>query len=551
MSKYLIIGGVAGGMSCAARLRRLDENAKIIVFERGEFVSFANCGLPYFIGGKIKEKSALLLQTPESLKRRFNLDVRIWSEVVKIDTNAKKVTVKDIYVGRKYEETYDILILSPGAAPAKPDIPGIEHTAIFTLRNIPDTYKIKNFIDTKKPATAIVVGGGYIGLEMAENLTEAGIHVTVVEALPQVLNVIDADMAAMVNITLKKNTVNLKTSIGGILSFDDNNGGVKALLTNGQEVKADMVIWSAGVVPEIKIAKEAGLKTNRGIIVDEFLRTSDKNIYAVGDAIEVINLVTGVAGVIPLAGPANKQGRMAADNIAGEHKRIYKGTLGASVLKIFNMTVAAVGPATKVLEALKIPYETVIVHPGSHAGYYPGSTSITLKLIFSPADGRILGAQAVGFEFVEKKIDVISALMGMKGTVYDLIEFEQCYAPPYSSAKDAVNMAGFVAENVLTGKIKTITWEKVLANPNDVIILDVRTSGEFSNGSVTKAINIPVDDLRKRLEEIPKGRKIAVTCGVGIRSYIAVRILMQSGFEEVYNISGGYVSYMIAKAQGL
>ena len=548
MSKYLIVGGVAGGMSCAARLRRLSEDAKIIVFERGEFVSFANCGLPYYIGGKIREKSALVLQTPESFKNRFNVDVRVLSEVVRIDPAAKKITVKDIYVGREYEETYDKLILSPGAEPVRPDIPGIEHPVIFTLRNIPDTLKIKNFIETKKPSTAIVVGGGYIGLEMAENLVEAGLHVTVVEALPQVLNVIDPDIAAMAGITLKNNKIILKTGVGGVLSFDDNNGGVRALLSNGQDVKADMVIWSAGVKPEISLAKDAGLKTNCGIVVDEYLRTSDENIYAVGDAIEVKNLVTGVMGVIPLAGPANKQGRLCADNIIEGNKRKYKGTLGASVLKIFNVTVAAVGPSSKVLDALKIPYETVTVHPGSHAGYYPGAASMTLKLIFSPSDGRILGAQAAGVEFVDKKIDIISAIMGMKGTVYDLMEFEQCYAPPYSSAKDAVNMAGFVAENVLSGRIKTITWEKVLANPDDFIILDVRTGGECGRGMAPGAVNIPVDDLRQRMGEIPKGKKIAVNCGVGIRSYIAVRILMQSGFEEVFNISGGYISYAILKA---
>jgi NADPH-dependent 2,4-dienoyl-CoA reductase/sulfur reductase-like enzyme/rhodanese-related sulfurtransferase len=548
MSKYLIVGGVAGGMSCAARLRRLSEDAKIIVFERGEFVSFANCGLPYYIGGKIREKSALVLQTPESFKNRFNVDVRVLSEVVRIDPAAKKITVKDIYVGREYEETYDKLILSPGAEPVRPDILGIEHPAIFTLRNIPDTLKIKNFIETKKPSTAIVVGGGYIGLEMAENLVEAGLHVTVVEALPQVLNVIDPDIAAMAGITLKNNKIILKTGVGGVLSFDDNNGGVRALLSNGQDIKADLVIWSAGVKPEISLAKDAGLKTNRGIVVDEYLRTSDENIYAVGDAIEVKNPVTGVMGVMPLAGPANKQGRLCADNIIEGNKRKYKGTLGASVLKIFNVTVAAVGPPSKVLDALKIPYETVTVHPGSHAGYYPGAASMTLKLIFSPSDGRILGAQAAGVEFVDKKIDVISAIMGMKGTVYDLMEFEQCYAPPYSSAKDAVNMAGFVAENVLSGRIKTITWEKVLANQDDFIILDVRTGGECGRGKAPGAINIPVDDLRQRIGEIPKGKKIAVHCGVGIRSYIAVRILMQSGFEEVFNISGGYISYAILKA---
>lgn len=548
MAKYLIIGGVAGGMSCAARLRRLSEDAKIIVFERGEFVSFANCGLPYYIGGKITEKSALTLQTPESFKNRFNVDVRVFSEVIKIDAAAKKITVKDIYVGKEYEETYDKLILSPGAEPVKPPIPGIDHPAIFTLRNIPDTFKIKNFMETKKSSSAIVVGGGYIGLEMAENLAEAGLHVCVVEALPQVLNVIDPDIAAMVNITLKNHKVNLRTGIGGILSFDDNNGGVRALFKNGQEAKADMVIWSAGVAPEIKLAKEAGLKTNRGIVVDEFLRTSDENIYAVGDAIEVKNFVTGVMGVIPLAGPANKQGRMAADNIVEGNKRKYKGTLGASVLKIFNMTLAAVGASSKTLDALKIPYETVTVHPGSHAGYYPGATSMTLKLIFSPEGGKILGAQAAGVEFVEKKIDVISAIMGMNGTIYNLMEFEQCYAPPYSSAKDAVNMAGFVAENVLSGRIKTTTWDKVLAAPSEYVILDVRTNGECTRGTAAGAINIPVDELRKRIGEIPKGKKIAVNCGVGIRSYIAVRILMQSGFEEVYNISGGFVSYMVLKA---
>ena len=541
MSRYLIVGGVAGGMSAAARLRRLDEKAEIIVFEKGPYVSYANCGLPYYISGVIEDKNALTLQTPESFNKRFAVDVRVNSEVISIDRAAKKLKVRA--GAKEYEESYDKLVLSPGAEPVKPPIPGIDGNRIFTLRTIPDTFKIKEFMEKEKPASAVVIGAGYIGLEMAENLHMAGVKVTVIEAMPQVLNVFDADMASLAASHLKKKGVELMLGTS-VKSFKEEKGKVIMELPDGAAVSADFAVLSIGVRADIRLAKEAGLECGKGISINEYLQTSDPDIYAVGDAVEVLNPVLNTEMVMPLAGPANKQGRMGADNIVEGNKRKYAGTFGAAVLKVFDLTAAAVGPAAKALDAANIPYETVLVHPGSHAGYYPGAAPISLKLLFSPSDGRILGAQAIGAEMAEKKIDVISAFMQKHGTVYDLEEFEQCYAPPYSSAKDAVNMAGFVAVNVLSGKIKPILWEKVLKDRSDYFILDVRTKSEFSRGAAPGAVNIPVDDLRQGMAGLPKDKKIAVYCGVGIRSYIAVRMLVQNGFTETYNISGGYFSFM-------
>jgi NADPH-dependent 2,4-dienoyl-CoA reductase/sulfur reductase-like enzyme/rhodanese-related sulfurtransferase len=539
--KILIIGGVAGGMSAAARLRRLSEEAEITVFEKGGYISFANCGLPYYIGGTVQNKAALILQTPAAFNRRFNVDVRVEHEVLSIDRTGKKVTVKDLKSDQTYRESYDRLILAPGAEPVRPAIPGINHKSIFTVRTIPDTFAIKEFMERSLPKTALIVGGGSIGLEMAENLAAAGMEITIAEALPQVMNIMDMDIASHIQGYLIARNINLILS-DGVKSFADEAGVVKTTLASGREITADMVIFSVGVKPETRLASEAGLTVGRGIIVNDFLQTSDPDIYAVGDAIEVVNPITGKKSFAPLAGPANKQGRLAADNIIEGNKKKYPGTLGTAVLKIFDMTAAVTGVSAKVLEAEKMPYESVIVHPGSHAGYYPGASTITLKLIFAPSDGKILGAQAVGFGGVDKRIDVISAYMAKGGTVYDLTAFEHCYAPPYSSAKDAVNMAGFAAENILTGKIKTITWEKIASLGSDGIILDVRTAEECREGMFEGALNIPLDDLRARLDEVPRGKKIAAYCRVGFRSYIAARILMQHEFD-VYNLSGGYTTY--------
>jgi NADPH-dependent 2,4-dienoyl-CoA reductase/sulfur reductase-like enzyme/rhodanese-related sulfurtransferase len=546
MPRYIIIGGVAGGMSAATRLRRLEEKAEIIVFERGEYVSYANCGLPYYIGGAITDKSALTLQTPASLKTRFNIDVRVFSEAVSIDAKSKKVQVRDLKTGNEYSESYDKLVLSPGAEPSRLAIPGMESPKIFTLRTVPDTYRISEFIEHEKPGSAVVIGGGYIGIEMAENLREKGIDVTLIEALPQILNILDPEMSAIIEADMRKKGIKIITGQSAV-SFKDYGKILELALSGGERIEAGMAILSIGVTPDLRLAKEAGLQSGKGIMVNEFMQTSDPDIYAVGDAVEIYNPVLKKSAVIPLAGPASKQGRMVADNIVYGNIKKYPGTLGASVLKVFGLSVASVGAAAKALEQENISYETVVVHPASHASYYPGAVLMTLKLLFSPADGSILGAQAIGADMVEKKIDVISALMQKQGTIYDLAAFEQCYAPPYNSAKDAVNMAGFVAENILSGKIKSIMWEKLLKARDSYTVIDARTPREFAMGSAKGAINIPVDNMRAKLENVPKEKKIAVYCGVGIRSYIAVRILMQNGFDEVYNISGGFTSYGYAK----
>lgn len=543
MPKIVIIGGVAGGMSAAARLRRISEDSEIIVLEKGEYVSYANCGLPYYIGGAIQDESALTLQTPESFKKRFNVDVRVNSEAVAIDRKTKKVKVKNTAGNKEYEESYDKLILSPGAEPIKPPIPGIDNPKIFTLRTIPDTMKVKEYINKHKPSSAAVIGGGYIGIEMAENLKDLGLDVTVIEVLPQVLNVFDPEMASIAASHMKQNGVKLMLGQGA-KEIKDEKDGIKIILSGGSEVKANLAILAIGVKPDVKLAKESSLAVDRGISVNEYLQTSDPDIYAVGDAIEVLNPVLNKKMPIPLAGPANKQGRIAADNIIEGNKKKYRGTLGTAVLKVFGLTAATTGSPEKSLKAAAIPCESIIIHPASHAGYYPGATGMSLKLIFSPGDGKILGAQAIGADMAEKKIDVISALIRMKGTVNDLTEFEQAYAPPYNSAKDAVNMAGFVAENVLSGKIRTISWQELLASAGDFTIIDARSAGEFRAGSAPGAVNFPVDNIRNMLDKVPKGKKIAVYCGVGIRSYITVRILMQKGFKDVYNISGGFLSYM-------
>lgn len=548
MAKIIIIGGVAGGMSAAARMRRLDENAEIVVLEKGDYISYANCGLPYYIGGAIKERQKLLVQTVESFKSRFNVGVRTRNEAISIDPKAGTVKVRDLSTQREYTEKYDKLILSPGAEPIRPKLPGIDNPKIFTLRSIPDTDRIKSFIDEKKPQRAIIVGAGYIGLEMAENLHERGIFVTMVEMAGQVMNAIDFEMAAIVHQHLKSKKIEFYLG-NAVSSFADDNGKVRVKLDNGIEFSGDMVILSIGVKPDLHLAKDAGLAIGQknGIAVNDFLQTSDKDIYAVGDAIETTHPVTGKKIVLPLAGPANKQGRIAADNIAGGNKVKYTGTMGSAIAKIFDLTVGVTGATEKMLKAEKIPYESVIIHPNAHASYYPNSLQLSIKLIFAPGTGKVLGAQMVGYDGVDKRLDVIATAMMNGNTVADLCEIEHVYAPPFSSAKDPVNMAGYVAENVLNGFVKPVYWDEIDAlDLKSTFILDVRTPEEVKMGAIANAVNIPIDSLRERIKDVPKNKKIVVYCRVGLRGYIGARILSQNGYKDVANLSGGYVTYSAA-----
>ena len=548
MSKIVILGGVAGGMSAAARLRRLDESAEIVVLEKGEYISYANCGLPYYIGGMIKEREKLLVQTEASFENRFNVDIRQRSEVVKIDRKNKTVLIKDLSKDREYNEKYDKLILSPGAEPIRPPLPGIDHPRIFTLRNIPDTDRIKSFIDDKNPGHALIIGAGFIGLEMAENLHRQGIFVTIVEMAKQVMNVLDFEMAALVHQRLKEKKIEFYLD-DAVESFEDSSGRVRVKLKSGKETIVDMVILSIGVRPDTRLAKDAGLELGDrgGIAVNDYMQTSDKDIYAVGDAVEILNPVLGKKVIVPLAWPANKQGRIAADNIAGGNKIKYKGTIATAIAKVFDLTVGVTGATEKQLISENIPYLLTIVHPFSHASYYPDALQMSIKLLFSPEDGTVLGAQAVGYDGVDKRLDVIAAAIWNNNTVYDLTEFEHAYAPPYSSAKDPLNMAAFTAENILNNKVKVVTWDKIDSlNPSETIFLDVRTPEEINFGKIKDAVDIPVDELRSRFKELPKKKKIVVYCRVGLRGYIASRILTQTGFTEVYNLTGGYLTYSAA-----
>ena len=537
--KTIIIGGVAGGASAAARLRRLDETAEIIILERGEFISFANCGLPYFIGGEITDRNMLTLQTPSSFRARFNIDVRVFSEAIKISPDTKTVTVKDLNTGKTYEESYDNIILSPGAEPFKPNISGIESANVFTLRNIPDTLKIKRYIETAEPRSAVVVGGGYIGVEMAENLAKAGLQVSIVELADHLIAPLDFDMAADVHRYIKAKGIRLYLN-NGVKAID----GSKVILQNG-EISADMVIMSVGVRPETSLAKDCGIVLNsRGsIIVDSRMRTNIPNIFAVGDAVEVKNYVTKSAAFIPLAGPANKQGRIAADNIAGFESE-YKGTGGSAVLKLFDMTIATTGLNEKSAEAAGIDFNKIYTYSASHASYYPGGNMMSVKILWDRKTLKIIGAQIVGFDGVDKRMDVIASAIRFGAKVTDLAELELCYAPPYSSAKDPVNMAGFVAENIISGKVKQFFWHDVENLPRDgsVTLLDVRTSTERARGHIDGFMHIPLDSLRERINELPKDKPVYVHCHSGLRSYIACRILAGNGFD-CYNLSGGWRLY--------
>ncbi|KPU44546.1 coenzyme A disulfide reductase [Oxobacter pfennigii] len=542
--KVIIIGGVAGGASAAARLRRNDEKSEIILFERGEHISFANCGLPYYIGEVIRNEENLLVQTPEGMKKRFNIDVRVLSEVVRIHRETKEVEIYDRKNDKRYTESYDKLILSPGASPIKPDLEGVNAKNVFTLRNVPDTLSIKDYVDNEKPESAVVVGGGFIGLEIAENLKERGLDVKLVELSNQVLAPIDFEMAAIVQNYMKEKGIEFYLG-DGLKGIKHNTGYSEVELNSGAKIEADMVVLGIGVRPEVSLAKDAGLELGErgGIKVDQTLKTSDSNIYAVGDAIEVIDYINGKQSLVPLAGPANKQGRIAADNVCGRNET-YDGTQGTSVLKIFDMTVASTGNNEKLLRRFDIPYEKSYTHSASHASYYPGSSTISMKIIFSPEDGKVLGAQAVGFEGVEKRIDVLATAIRAGMTVYDLEKLELSYAPPYSSAKDPVNMAGYVASNILKGDNKVIHWDEIeRLDKEESILVDVRTPMEYSLGTIEDAVNIPLDEMRNRLDEFPRDKKIIVFCKVGLRGYLALRILAQNGFKDVYNLSGGCSTY--------
>lgn len=537
--KVLIVGGVAGGAGAAARLRRNDEFAEIILFEKGQYISFANCGLPYYIGGTITDRAALQLQTPEAFNARFNVDVRVQNEVLSVDSAAKVVTVKNHATGETYTESYDKLILSPGASPIKPRFPGIEENKVFTLRNIPDTYAIDEHIAAAKPKTAAVIGAGFIGLEMAENLVDRGLKVSVIEAAPHVMAPIDLDMAHAVHNRIRAAGMSLyvgKKSTG----FTKNT----VELEDGTSVPADMVILSIGVAPETRFLQGSGVELGRRgeILIDEQMKTSVEDIYALGDAATVKNIVNGNTVVIPLAGPANKQGRLVADVICGKDVR-YKGSQGTSIMKLFEMTVACTGEKEESLIAAGIPYHKTYTVSSSHAGYYPGGTQMVVKLIYTD-EGKILGAQIVGGEGVDKRIDDLAIAIRFGLTVYDLEEFELAYAPPFSSAKDPVNMAGFVAENVLKGLWKPFFPQDVANIPEGAYRLDVRNPEELAeNGEIPGFVNIPLNQLRGRIAEVPLDKPIYITCAAGLRGYVASRMLEQHGAKEVYNLSGGYTVY--------
>lgn len=546
--KYVIIGGVAGGATTAARLRRLDEQSDIILFERGAHISYANCGLPYYIGGVITERDNLLIQTPSSFGTRFNIDVRIHSEVTAINPKEKTVTVKNALTDATYVESYDKLVLSPGAEPIKPALPGVNLEGIFTLRNVTDTDTIKRYIDQHNPRHAVVVGAGFIGLEMAENLHKAGLKVTLIEMAEQVMTPLDYSMAALVHQHLKTKQVEfyLKSAVA---SFSRSEDKLVVTMHSSKSITTDMVVLSIGVRPDSHLAKEAGLTIGEtgGIVVNDFLQTSDPSIYALGDAIEFINPIIGQKMSTYLAGPTNKQGRIVADNLVRGNVKRYKGSINTAIAKVFDLTVASTGISGKLLQRMNIPHIDSTIHASSHAGYYPGAQPMTVKISFSPEDGKLLGAQIVGFDGVDKRIDLLSTAIQAGKTVHELADIEHAYAPPYASAKDPVNIAGMVAENILDGTTRIIYWRDVVeSHGKGLFLLDIRTRDEFILGSIEGAVNIPLDELRAHLDELPKDTKIVVFCGVGLRAHVACRILTQHGFKEVFNLSGGLKTYETA-----
>ncbi|MDZ4667672.1 MAG: FAD-dependent oxidoreductase [bacterium] len=538
--KYLIIGAVAGGASTAARLRRLDEHAEIIIFEKGEYISYANCGLPYYIGNVIKDRNQLFVQTATAFNQRFNIDVRVKTEITAIDPSKKTVMALDQTNGNSYEESYDKLILSPGAEPIKPPFPGIHNEGIFTLRNVKDTDYIKAYVDKNKSGKAVVIGAGFIGLEMAENLHQLGMQVSIIEMGNQILAPVDFPVAAELQQHIRSKGIDLRLSTT-VAGFDKENGQLKVLIQDQESIEADVVILSIGVRPDTKLAVQAGLKLGaaKGIWVNAYLQTSNPDIYAVGDAIEFENPITNQSMNTYLAGPANKQGRICANNVVNGNKEWYKGAINTAIVKVFDITVATAGMASKHLSKANIEHQVSTTQSGSHAGYYPGAKQMTIQIAFSTNNGRLLGAQVAGYDGVDKRIELLSQAIKQGQTIYDLMQIEHAYAPPFSSAKDPVNMAGFVADNILSKKMNPIYWNQLSQN-EDALLVDVRTQDEYNLGHIKGAIHIPIDDLRTRIKELDCSKKIIVYCAVGQRGYLANRILNQNGFEQVFNLSGGY-----------
>ena len=543
--KVVIVGGVAGGASAAARIRRLDENAEIIVFEKTGYVSYANCGLPYYIGDVITDSGDLTLQTPESFWTKFRILVKVKHEVTNINVAERTVTVKNLLTGIEWKEPYDKLLLSPGAKPIRPDLPGIYNDKIFSLRTVEDTFRIHDYLENTKVQNVVIVGGGYIGIEVAENLKEKGLNVTIVQRPNQLMNTLDYDMSSFVHSKLRAKGIFLRLN-SNVTSFRQDGDSIVTLLEDNSEISADMVLLAIGVTPENNLAKQAGLElgVKGGISVNDRMETSVQDIYAVGDAIQIKHFVTEEDTVIALAGPANKQGRIAADNICGGDSH-YLGSMGSSVIKIFDMTVAGTGLTEKAAKVMGIDCESVVLSPSSHAGYYPGAKVMTMKVVFEKETLKLLGAQIVGMEGVDKRLDVLATAIhcGMKADM--LKDLELAYAPPFSSAKDPVNMAGYIIENISNGLIKQYHWDEIKALPRDgsAILLDARTVYEYKKGHIDGYINIPVDDLRGRLSELDSSKPVYVICQSGLRSYLACRILSQNGFD-CYNFSGGYRFYV-------
>lgn len=539
--RYIIVGGVAGGASTAARLRRLDEHAEIVLFEKGSYISYANCGLPYYIGDVITDRNKLFVQTAASFKDRFNIDTRVMNEVTAIDAVKKIVQVKNLKTGEDYELSYDKLVLSPGAEPIRPPLDGINSEGIFTLRNVPDTDKIKAYVSKFPNGKAVVIGAGFIGLEMAENLHNLGMHITIIEMGTQILAPVDFPIAAIAQQHIRSKGVDLrlKTAVTG---FERNEDGLKVFMKDEMPIDADVVILSIGVKPDTRLASSAGLTLGaaRGILVNDYLQTSNEDIYAVGDAIEFVNPITHNSMPTYLAGPANKQGRICANNMVLGNKSKYNGSINTAIVKVFDLTVAVAGVASKHLTAAKIEHLVSTTHSGSHAGYYPGSEQMTIQINFAPEDGKLLGAQIIGTDGVDKRIDTLSSVIQRGSTIEELTEFEHAYAPPYSSAKDPVNMAGFVAENIMQKRLRVIPWSAVGQISSDDLLVDVRTAVEYAGGNIPGSINIPVDELRSRLDELDPNKNLFIYCQIGLRGYLAQRILLQNGYQNVQNISGGY-----------
>ena len=551
--KYIVVGAVAGGASAAARLRRLDEHASIILFEKGAYVSYANCGLPYYIGNVIEDRNKLFVQTAQSFHERFNIDVRIQTEVIAVNPEKKEITAREILTGNIYIESYDKLVLSPGAEPVVPPFPGVQSNKIFTLRNVPDTDTIKSFVSSKKNAKALVIGAGFIGLEMAENLHHLGHEVTVVEMNNQILAPLDFPIAAIAQQHLREKGLELMLNTA-VESFEDKGETLLVNFKGGMQMEVDYVILSIGVRPDTRLAAAAGLQIGeaRGIVVNEYLQTTHPDIYAVGDAIEFKHPITQKIGNTFLAGPANKQGRICANNIVFNNTNIYNGAINTAIVKLFDLTVGTTGMAAKHLKAAGISYLVSTTRSSSHASYYPNSKQITIQITFSPDTKKLLGAQVIGEDGADKRLDILATLIKNNGTIYDLTELEHAYAPPYSSAKDPVNMAGFVAENILNGILKVEQWdgfETTFAADENAMMIDVRNPDEVMSGAMEGSINIPLDTLRSNLNNIPKDKTIFVYCAVGLRGYLAQRILLQNGYKNVINLSGGYNLWNVCKTE--